>query len=43
MGMEHAEQSRQSMDELLGTAVAGGVSYIDTLYGDPEGWEAGFW
>ena len=35
LGMEHVEQSPETMVEVLGTAVAAGVTYVDTLYGDP--------
>ena len=43
LGMEHAERSAESMEELLATAVAGGISYIDTLYGDPDERDITFW
>ena len=42
LGTEHLEQSRETMEEVLRTAVDTGVNYIDMVYGNPEA-DAGFW
>ncbi len=36
LGTEHLEQTRETMEEVLGTAVAMGVNYVDLVYDDPE-------
>ncbi len=42
LGTEHLEQSKDSMEEVIRTAVASGVSYLDVLYEDPDS-ASGFW
>jgi predicted aldo/keto reductase-like oxidoreductase len=36
LGTEHLEKSRETMEEVLRTAVDAGVNYIDVLYSNPE-------
>lgn len=43
LGTEHLEQSRQTMETVVGTAIDAGVNYIDLLYIDPTGNDADFW
>ena len=42
LGTEHLEQNRETMEDVLRTAVEAGVNYVDLLYPDPEG-EPAFW
>jgi predicted aldo/keto reductase-like oxidoreductase len=42
LGTEHLEQTPETMDALLRTAVEAGVNYVDLLYDDPESAPA-FW
>jgi len=42
LGTEHLEQKRETMEDVLRTAINAGVNYIDMVYSDPEG-AAGFW
>jgi len=37
LGTEHLEQKRETMEEVLGTAIEAGANYVDLLYDDPEG------
>lgn len=37
LGTEHLEQTRETMEEVVRTAVEAGVNYVDLLYDDPEG------
>jgi len=37
LGTEHLEQERETMEEVVRTAVDAGVNYIDLVYDDPEG------
>jgi predicted aldo/keto reductase-like oxidoreductase len=45
LGTEHLEQSRKTMEEVLGTAVDAGVNYIDLLWVDAAryGYDTDFW
>ncbi|MBN1643121.1 MAG: aldo/keto reductase, partial [Anaerolineae bacterium] len=42
LGTEHLEQTRETMDEVMGVAVDAGMNYVDLLYDDPAG-APGFW
>lgn len=39
LGTEHLEQSRETRDEVLRTAVEAGVNYVDLLYVETDYWE----
>jgi predicted aldo/keto reductase-like oxidoreductase len=43
LGTEHLHQRKETMDAVLGMAVEAGVNYVDLLYIDPHGADAGFW
>ena len=43
LGTEHLEKRKETMEEVLRTAVDAGVNYIDLLYIDPTGSDADFW
>ncbi len=36
LGMEHIEQSPETMAAVVAAAVGAGVTYVDTLYGIPD-------
>jgi uncharacterized protein len=40
LGTEHLDKSREVRDEVLRTAIAAGVTYVDLLYIDPDYWTA---
>jgi hypothetical protein len=37
LGTEHLEHNRETMEEVVHTAVEAGVNYVDLVYDDPEG------
>lgn len=37
LGTEHLEQTRETMEEVVRTAVEAGVNYVDLVYDDPAG------
>ena len=43
IGTEHLALDAAEIEDMLRTAVAGGVNYIDVLYIDVHGTDAGFW
>jgi len=43
LGTEHLERKQETMERVLHMAVQAGVNYVDLLYVDPEGADAGFW
>ncbi len=43
LGTEHLERSSENMDEVLDTAVAAGLNYVDLVLIDPSGSDARFW
>lgn len=42
LGTEHLAQNRETMEDVLRTAVEAGINYVDLLYPEPEG-EPAFW
>lgn len=40
LGIEHLEQTKETMDHVLGTAVDAGVNYVDFVYPELDYWEA---
>jgi len=42
LGTEHLEMSRETIEDVIRTAVDAGVNYIDMVYSNPEA-DAGFW